>query len=145
METKRPAWPELPYAAWQDTCTTLHLWTQVVGKIRLAQVPWLNHSWHATLYPTARGLGTSTVPYGDRVFQIDFDLIAHALAVRVSDGSERLLPLKPQSVASRTIMAGSILGFSRVQIDGIFDDIVEFAELQEFIDTDPFQRGVRQQ
>jgi hypothetical protein len=93
------AWPDLPYAAWKETCTTLHLWTQVVGKIRLAQVPWLNHSWHATLYVTARGLTTSPIPYGTRVFEIDFDFIAHRLHVRVDDGRERTLPLKPQSVA----------------------------------------------
>ncbi len=100
MQTNQPAWPALPYAEWRDTCTTLHLWTQVVGKIRLAQAPWLNHSWHATFYPTARGLTTSTIPYEDRVFQVDFDFIGHELVFRVSDGSERVLPLKPQSVAA---------------------------------------------
>ena len=99
MNTNPAAWPKLPYTAWQDTCTTLHLWTQIVGKIRLAQAPWLNHSWHATFYPTARGLTTSPIPYGNRIFQADFDFIEHALVFRVNDGAERLLPLKPQSVA----------------------------------------------
>ena len=92
-------WPELPYAAWSDTCATLHLWTQVVGKIRLAQTPWLNHSWHVPLYLTARGLTTSPIPYGPRVFEIQFDFVAHELAIDVSDGQSRCLPLRPQSVA----------------------------------------------
>ena len=64
------AWPALPYPPWQETCTTLPLWTQIVGKIRLALTPWLNHSWHVTLYVAARGLTTSTIPDGARVFQI---------------------------------------------------------------------------
>ena len=66
-------WPELPYAAWKDTRDTLHLWTQIVGKVRLAQTPWLNHSWHVALYVTARGLTTSPIPYRGRALQIDFD------------------------------------------------------------------------
>lgn len=92
-------WPELPYQAWKDTCATLHRWTQVVGKIRLALTPWQIHSWHATLYLTVRGLSTSPIPYGGRVFQIDFDFIDHALLIRTGEGSERMLPLKPQTVA----------------------------------------------
>ena len=78
-------WPELPYAAWKDTCDTLHLWTQIVGKIRLVQTPWLNHSWHVALYVTARGLTTSPIPYRERAFQIDFDFVDHVLWVRASD------------------------------------------------------------
>src|SRR5262249_48380308 len=70
-------WPELPYAAWKDTCQTLQLWTQIVGKIRLARTPWLNHSWHVTLYVTARGLTTSPIPDGARTFQIEFDFVDH--------------------------------------------------------------------
>jgi hypothetical protein len=93
------AWPELPYERWKDTYATLHLWTQVVGKIRLAQSPWLNHSWHVPLYVTARGLTTSSIPYGERVFDIAFDFIDHALLVRASDGLERRMPLRPRSVA----------------------------------------------
>ncbi len=72
-------WPSLPLEAWSDTCATLHMWTQIVGKIRLVQSPWINHSWHVTLYVTARGLTTTPIPYGNRVFQIDFDFIAHRL------------------------------------------------------------------
>ncbi|MFW6059773.1 MAG: DUF5996 family protein [Phycisphaeraceae bacterium] len=95
-----PAWPPLAYESWQPTCTTLHLWAQVVGKVRLALTPWLNHSWHATLYVTARGLTTSPIPHGRRTFQIDFDLHEHVLRIQTSDGVERHLPLRPQSVAA---------------------------------------------
>jgi hypothetical protein len=93
------SWPELPYEGWRDTCATLHLWTQIVGKVRLAKTPWVNHSWHVTLYVTSRGLTTSAIPYQDRSFQIDFDFIAHRLLLRASDGAERTLPLEPRSVA----------------------------------------------
>ncbi len=92
-------WPELPTAAWKETRSTLHLWTQIVGKIRLAQTPWLNHSWHVALYVTPRGLTTSSIPYRDRAFQIDFDFIDHLLWVRTSDGNLRRLPLAPMPVA----------------------------------------------
>ncbi len=92
-------WPALPYVAWKDTCATLHLWTQMVGKIRLAQTPWLNHSWHVPLYVTARGLTTSTIPYGSGAFQIDFDFVDHVLWVRTSDGQFRQLMLAPKPVA----------------------------------------------
>jgi hypothetical protein len=92
-------WPRLPYAAWSDTCSTLHLWTQVVGKIRLAQTPWLNHSWHVPLYVTAKGLTTSPIPHGARSFEIRFDFSEHLLAIDVSDGSGRRLPLRSQPVA----------------------------------------------
>jgi len=92
-------WPELPYAAWKDSCATLHLWTQVVGKIRLACAPWLNHSWHVTLQVTARGLVTPLISSGDRDFQIEFDFVDHMLWMRVSDGSSRGLALKPMPVA----------------------------------------------
>jgi hypothetical protein len=92
-------WPELPYAGWRETRDTLHLWTQVIGKVRLMQTPWLNHSWHVTLYVTSRGLTTSPIVHGPRTFEIEFDFLRHELTVTVSDGSERRLPLRPQSVA----------------------------------------------
>ena len=95
----REAWPDLPYEAWRDTCATLQLWTQIIGKIRLAQTPWLNHSWHVTLYVTARGLTTSPIPFCERIFQIDFDFIAHLLRIEVSDGAQRQLTLRAQPVA----------------------------------------------
>jgi hypothetical protein len=91
-------WPALPYGAWKDTCATLHLWTQIVGKVRLAQTPWVNHSWHVPLYVTARGLTTSSIPYGARSFQIDFDFLDHVLWVRSSDGHSRQLILRPMCV-----------------------------------------------
>jgi hypothetical protein len=93
-------WPDLPYAAWKDTRDTLHLWTQIVGKIRLAQAPWLNHSWQVTLYVSARGLTTSPIPYGARAFQIDFDFIDHVLWIRTSDGHFRQLMLAPMPVSA---------------------------------------------
>ena len=92
-------WPALPYAAWKETRDTLHLWTQVVGKVRLALTPWLNHSWHVTLYVTARGLTTSPIKWGGGSFQIDFDFIDHVLWVRTSGGHFRQLMLRPMSVA----------------------------------------------
>jgi len=92
-------WPELPYAAWKDTCETLHLWTQVIGKVRLALTPWLNHSWHVTLQVTARGLGTPPITHQGRSFTIEFDFIDHVLWLRTSDGHFRQLMLKPMTVA----------------------------------------------
>jgi hypothetical protein len=97
--TSAQRWPELPYAVWKDTCDTLHLWTQVVGKIRLTLTPWLNHSWHVALYVTARGLTTSPIFDGARSFQIDFDFIDHVLWVTTSDGHSRKIVLRPMAVA----------------------------------------------
>jgi len=90
----------LPTAQWRDTCETLQLFTQIVGKIRLKRSPWLNHSWHVALYVTARGLSTSPIPDGGRTFQIDFDFIAHQLEISTSDGGQRQFALAGQSVAS---------------------------------------------
>src|ERR1700687_3911013 len=92
-------WPELEYGAWQGTRDTLQLWTQIVGKIRLMQTPWLNHSWHVPLYVNSRGLTTSPIPHGSRSFEIEFDFIDHMLDITVSDGNARRLALRPQSVA----------------------------------------------
>src|SRR6202142_328325 len=80
-EGNRETWPELPYAVWRDTCSTLQLWTQIVGKIRLSQTPWLNHSWHVPLYLTARGLTTSPIPHGGRIFEMQFDFLDHVLHI----------------------------------------------------------------
>ena len=95
MALQQERWPELPYAAWKDTRDTLHLWTQAVGKIRMALSPWLNHSWHVALYVTVRGLTTSPIPWGAGSFQIDFDFIDHVLWVRTSEGHSRQVMLKP--------------------------------------------------
>lgn len=93
-------WPSLPLEAWHDTHATLHLWTQIVGKIRLVQSPWINHGWHVTLAVTARGLTTTLIPHGTRAFQIDFDFIAHRLTVQSNDGRTASFPLQAQSVAA---------------------------------------------
>ena len=100
-------WPSLAFTDWRETCATLHLWTQVVGKIRLAQAPLINHWWQVPLYVTARGLTTSAMPHGARSFQIDFDFIDHRLIVAASDGAKASLALEPRSVADfhRELMA----------------------------------------
>jgi hypothetical protein len=92
-------WPALPYAAWRDTATTLHLWTQVVGKIRLSRTPWLNHTWHVPLYVTSRGLGTSLIPAGARPFEMEFDFNRHQLEISVAGGERRQVALRPRTVA----------------------------------------------
>jgi hypothetical protein len=99
MDNMNNSWPSLPYEAWKDTCATLHMWTQIVGKIRLVQSPWVNHSWHVPLYLTARGLTTTPIRYDPRVFQIDFDFIDHRLVIQTGDGASRSLALKPRTVA----------------------------------------------
>jgi len=92
-------WPELPYERWRDTAATVQLWTQIVGKVRLALTPWINHGWQVTLYLTARGLGTSPIPVNGEILDIEFDFIGHRLALRSSSGQEVALRLEPQSVA----------------------------------------------
>src|SRR5437763_2282086 len=92
-------WPALPFNEWQATAETLHMWTQIVGKVRLTLSPWINHSWHVTLYVTSRGLTTSPIPHELYTFEIDFDFIDHELRIVKSDGAVRVLKLRPQSVA----------------------------------------------
>jgi hypothetical protein len=92
-------WPDLPFSAWAATCETLQLWTQVVGKIRLAHAPLVNHWWQVPLYVTCRGLTTSSIPYGARSFQIDFDFIDHRLVIQCNDGGRETIALAPCSVA----------------------------------------------
>jgi hypothetical protein len=114
-ETRRTAvrpieeeWPPLPLAEWQDTYATLHMWTQIVGKVRLAQMPLVNHWWNVTLYVTARGLTTGTMPYGQDALRIDFDFVDHRLEVETSGGAGFSTPLEPRSVADfhRALMEG---------------------------------------
>ena len=93
------AWPELPLEAWQETYATVHMWTQIAGKIRKTQTPLINHWWNVTLYVTARGLTTSPIPYEGRTFDLAFDFIDHKLDVRTSDGSIKRLALAPRTVA----------------------------------------------
>jgi hypothetical protein len=92
-------WPALPFEDWKDTAETLHMWTQIVGKVRLVQSPWINHSWHVTLYVTPRGLTTSTIPHGDRSFQLDFDFLKHQLVMTTCDDESRVIPLEPRTTA----------------------------------------------
>jgi hypothetical protein len=100
-------WPPLPQSAWSDTCATLQLWTQIVGKVRLALTPPINHTWNVTLYPTVRGLTTTPMPHGKRMLQIDFDFVEQRLHVETSDGDRSTVVLEPMTVASfyRQVMA----------------------------------------
>jgi len=109
------SWPSLPFAEWKDTASTLHMWTQIVGKIRLTRTPWINHSWHVTLYLTSRGLTTSPIPHPAGIFEIRFDFIDHKLRILKSDGAVQVIELRPKSVASfyREVMAA----LSELKID----------------------------
>jgi hypothetical protein len=93
------SWPELPLDAWQDTYATLHMWTQIVGKVRLALSPYLNHCWEVPLYVSARGLNTSPIPYDRGVFEVEFNFIDHHLTIQTSQGASHVIPLAPRSVA----------------------------------------------
>jgi hypothetical protein len=118
---QKAPWPEPPTAAWRETYATLHLWTQIVGKIRLAREPWLNHSWHVTLYVTGRGLTTSPIPDGTRTFQIDFDFIDHHLRISTSDGATRQFALAGKSVAS--FYAAVMADLAELGIDIAIDEM----------------------
>lgn len=93
------SWPSLKFSEWKDTLATLHMWTQVVGKIRLEQTPLVNHWWNVPLYVSARGLTTTAMPYEDRIFEIEFDFLEHQLRIECSDGAAKMLALRPQTVA----------------------------------------------
>ena len=96
---KQLAWPDLPYDGWRDTYETLHMWMQIVGKIRLARMPWLNHTWQVTLYPTVSGLTTGRMPYDGDALEIAFDFIAHELTISTSRGERGVIQLVPMSVS----------------------------------------------
>jgi hypothetical protein len=93
------AWPPLPLSAWQDTCDTLHMWTQIVGKVKLELSPFVSQWWEVALHPSARGLTTQTIPWQSGVFAVDFDFIEHNLHIRTSSGAVKSLPLLPRTVA----------------------------------------------
>jgi Family of unknown function (DUF5996) len=99
MTEQNPHWPALPLEAWEPTRATLHMWTQIVGKVRLALSPYMNHWWQVPLYVTTRGLTTSPIPYEGGTFEIVFDFIAHELLIEKNDGTAKTLPLAPRSVA----------------------------------------------
>lgn len=118
-------WPRLDYLQWRETAATLHLWTQVVGKIRLSRTPWLNHSWHVALYVTARGLGTSPIDFGSEQLDIEFDFVSHVLHLRATSGAVREIALEPQSVSAfyrKTMTALEELGMP-VTIDVMPNEI----------------------
>jgi hypothetical protein len=94
-------WPALPLSSWKDTFATLHMWTQIVGKVRLRLTPVVNHWWNVPLYVTARGLTTSRIPYGERAFEVWFDFIGHQLVLETSDGQRKTLPLLSLHLRSR--------------------------------------------
>ena len=130
------AWPSLPLAEWQDTYATLHLWTQIVGKIRMAGSPLVNHWWNVTLFVTPRGLTTTCIPHGTRTFRIDFDFLDHRLVISTNDGATRTLHLAPRSVADfyKEVMANlKSLGLD-VKINTI---------PQELEDRTPFEKDER--
>ena len=141
-DAPKTPWPELPTASWRETYATLHLMTQIVGKIRLVRSPWLNHSWHVALYVTPRGLTTSPIPADTRTFQIDFDFVDHVLRTSSSDGAQRQFALAGQSVASfhATIMAE----LAELQLPTAIDEMpnelpepVRFSEDKEHASYDP--------
>jgi Family of unknown function (DUF5996) len=110
-------WPELAYPKWRDTAATLQLWTQIVGKVRLALTPWINHSWQVPFYVTARGLGTSPIPVGHELMECEFDFIEHRLVVRLSSGGERVLALQAQSVRAFYHRVTSLLNELGIAVD----------------------------
>src|ERR1700678_929835 len=97
--SENPHWPDLPLAAWSETCDTLHLWTQIIGKVRIACTPLTNHWWNATLFVTGRGLAAPAMPYRGGTFDIVFDLADHQLAIETSECRSESFALKPMSVA----------------------------------------------
>ncbi|MBV8800696.1 MAG: hypothetical protein JO208_12915 [Alphaproteobacteria bacterium] len=126
-------WPELPYAKWKDTCATLQLWTQIVGKVQLALTPWLNHSWHVTLRVSARGLATPLIHAPAADFQMAFDFVDHVLALRCADGRSRVVKLRPISVADfygEAMDALAALGIA-VGIDGMPSEIPDAIPFRE--------------
>ena len=110
-------WPNLSIADWKDTCATLHLWTQIVGKIRTAQMPWTNHSWHVTLYVTPRGLTTLAMPCQGGSFQIDFDFVDHQLVLESSKGAIETIALEPMTVADFYHRVSDVLKRMDIEID----------------------------
>ena len=131
--SRTEAWPPLPLEPWADTSATLHMWAQIVGKIRLRESAPINHGWHSTLYLTSRGLTTSPIPHGLETFQIDFDFIDHVLVVTASDGGVARVALEPKTVAAfyRQVMEA---------LHGLGMDVRIYAKPNEVADPIPFER-----
>ncbi|MFD0516555.1 DUF5996 family protein [Paractinoplanes durhamensis] len=133
MSADKIEWPRLRVADWTATRDTLHMWTQIVGKIRMALTPPINHWWHVTLYPTARGLSTSAMPYEGGTLDIEFDFLDHVLRLRTGDGRAAAVALEPKPVATfyaETMDALATLGV-RVQIHAVPNEVenaIPFAE-----------------
>ena len=128
---KDDLWPGLPLAAWRDTYATLHMWTQVIGKVRLALAPMVNHWWQVPLYVTSRGLSTSPIPYGPHVFQVDFDFLAHEMRLATDTGEVRSLALSPRPVADFYAETMHALGSLGAEVS-IWTTPVEVAERTPF-------------
>ncbi len=129
-----PAWPELPFKEWEETCSALHLWTQIIGKYRLSHTPWVNHSWHATLYITTRGLTTGPVPDGGSSISVSLDFHDHILIVECASG-KKTAPLEAMSVAQFY----RIVSKAVVEVGGLFDIHGSPNELE---DATPFEQDV---
>jgi hypothetical protein len=133
MQQSDALWPELSYPRWRDTAATLQLWTQIIGKVRLALTPWVNHSWQVPLYVTARGLATSPIPMQNEIFEIEFDFIGHQLLTRTSTGLQRALALGPQAVAEfygrvETMLSGLGIAVDIHQMPNELPDPIPFSK-----------------
>src|SRR5438034_5777451 len=140
--TRTPAWPRLRLADWTATKDTLHMWTQIVGKVRMAHAPMVNHWWHVTLYVSPRGLTTSAIPYRDGAFDIEFDFVDHELHIRTSDGRRGDVALAPKPVArfyTETMAALGDLGVeTRIHATpNEVDPAIPFADDYQHVDYDP--------
>jgi hypothetical protein len=133
---RKDIWPDLPYEAWKETCATVQLWTQMVGKIRLAHTPWLNHSWHVPLYVSARGLTTSLISHEVRLFDVEFDFVEHVLRLRTSDGGHGIVKLRPCAVADFYEELMAALG--ALHLPGTIDKMPN-----EIADAIPFDQDTR--
>lgn len=132
-QSRSTAWPALPLDAWDDTRATLQLWTQMLGKTRLALSPWENHWWHTALYVTARGLATSLMPAAGRALDLELDLVAHRLSARASDGAHAWIPLEPVPVAT-------FYERYRAMLRGLDVDVRIWPQPVEIADAIPFNR-----
>ena len=139
-DSERTVWPEIPFEPWKETMANLHMMTQIVGKVRLMRTPWLNHSWHVPLYVSPRGLTTSTIPDGGRVFEMEFDFIDQVLAIHVSDGQERRMDLKQGSIAEffSQVMAALKQIDLHVDIDEIPNEVAEAVRFSEDTAARPY-------
>ena len=135
LKTTTASWPALPLDEWRDTCDTLHMWTQIIGKVRLALTPTINHWWNVPLYVSASGLTTSAIDYGDRWFDVEFDFVGDVLRIRTSTGDDRTVALAPRTVADfydETMAALKALGI----------DVRIWTMPVEFSDPIPFDKDV---